>query len=361
MIKNIPKPRKLFWRRKMNTTYIQTSQYEEAARNMADAAAWCYIESGSGNEQTLRANGVAFEHLWLRPRMLVPIDEPDLSTTVLGLPISLPIMAAPIGFQKLLHPEGEIASVQGTGQAHTLYVASSSATTTLEEIAASASGPLWFQLYLFEPRALSEQLVRRAQQAGYQAIVVTADTPYYGRKERFWRQNYRLPEQIQKANFSADADPMVSSTFDWSVFDWLRSLTDLPLIVKGILTAEDAVKAVQHGVAGIVVSNHGGRQLDAALPSIVALAEVIEAVGGQVEVYLDSGIRSGTDVLKALALGARAVFVGRPLLWGLAVQGAQGVTQIFHILREELEHAMVLSGCPDIAGIPKTLVKWGHW
>lgn len=345
----------------MDITYIQTSQYEEAARNIVDPVAWCYIESGSGNEQTLRANVAAFERFWLRPRVLVPADVLDLSTTVLGTAISLPVMAAPIGFQKLLHPEGEIASVRGTGQARTLYVASSSATTSLEDIALNASGPLWFQLYLFEPRALSEQLVRRAQQAGYQAIVVTVDTPYYGRKERFWRQGYRLPENIHKANFASDVDPTVSSTFDWSVFEWLRSFTDLPLIAKGILTAKDAREAVQHGVAGIVVSNHGGRQLDGALPAIVALPEIIEAVNGLVEVYLDSGIRTGTDVLKALALGARAVFVGRPLLWGLAVQGAQGVTQIFDMLREELEYAMVLSGCPTIASITKSILTQSNW
>jgi 4-hydroxymandelate oxidase len=236
----------------MDTQYIQTSQYKEAARSIVDAAAWCYIESGSGNEQTIRANVAAFERLWLRPRVLVPMSTLDLSTTVLGTPISLPIMAAPIGFQQLLHPEGEIAAVQGTGQAQTLYVASSSATTSLEDIAAVATGPLWFQLYLFEPRSLSEQLIQRVQQAGYQAIVVTADTAYYGRKERFWRNNYRQPGHIRKANFAEDADPMVSSAFDWSVFDWLRSLTDLPLLIKGVLTAEDAMKAVHHGVAALL-------------------------------------------------------------------------------------------------------------
>ncbi|QBD75369.1 alpha-hydroxy-acid oxidizing protein [Ktedonosporobacter rubrisoli] len=345
----------------MDTQYIQTKQYEEAARSLVDAAAWCYAESGCGNEQTLRANIAAFEHLYIRPRMLVPMDAPDLSTTVLGTSISLPVMAAPVGFQQLWHPEGERASVQGTGQAQTLYVASSSATTSLEEIAGRVCSPLWFQLYLFEPRSLSAQLVQRAQQAGYQAIVVTVDTPYYGRKERFWRNQYSLPEHIRKANFSDDVDPMVSSTFDWGVFDWLRTLTDLPLIVKGILTAEDTCKAIEHGVAAIVVSNHGGRQLDAALPSIVALPEVVGAARGEVEVYLDGGIRTGTDVFKALASGARAVFIGRSLLWGLAVQGAEGVNQIFAILREELEYAMVLSGCPDVNCITSDLLKECNW
>ncbi|GHO80360.1 alpha-hydroxy-acid oxidizing enzyme [Ktedonobacter sp. SOSP1-85] len=341
----------------MATSYIQIDQYEEVARKTVDPAAWCYVESGSGQEQTLRGNQVAFEHIWLRPRMLVPMQAPDLNTTVLGTPISMPIAAAPVGFQKLLHPEGEATSAKGVGDARTLYVASSSATTSLEDIAVAASGPLWFQLYLFEPRSLSEELVRRAEQASYQAIVVTVDTPFYGRKERFWRQGYSMPGHIRKANFEPGVDPMVSSTFDWGLFDWLRSLTDLPLVVKGILTAEDARRAVDCGVAGIVVSNHGGRQLDGALPSVMALPEVVEAVAGRAEVYLDGGIRSGTDAFKALALGARAVFVGRPMLWGLAVDGAQGVTQVFDILREELEYAMVLSGCPTVEHIDTSFVE----
>jgi 4-hydroxymandelate oxidase len=256
---------------------------------------------------------------------------------------------------KAIH--GELASVEGTGQAQTLYVASSSATASLEDIARVARGPLWFQLFLYQQRVLSEQLVKRAEQAGYQAIVVTADTAYYGRKEKFMRNNFRAPEHVRKANLGDDADDQVSCEFGWDVFDWLRSLTGLPLVIKGVLTAEDAELAVQHGVAGIIVSNHGGRQLDAAIPSILALPEVVEAVKGRVEVYMDSGVRTGTDVLKALVLGARAVFVGRPVIWGLAVQGREGVAQVFDILREELEYAMVLSGCPTIARIKQALIK----
>ncbi|GCE22685.1 alpha-hydroxy acid oxidase [Dictyobacter kobayashii] len=338
-------------------TIVQVSQYEELARSRVDEAAWCYIASGTGREQTLRGNVAAFEQFWLRPRVLVPTAGCDMGTTVLGTPISLPVMAAPTGFQKLLHPAGEAASARGTGLAQTLYVASSSATTSLEEIASATSGPLWFQLYMYKERVLSEQLVRRAEQAGYRAIVVTLDTPYYGRKERFARKNYSFPEHIAKANFSAEQDDTVDSEMGWDIFDWLRTITDLPLLAKGILTAEDAELAVQHGVAGIIVSNHGGRQLDAALPSVLALPEVVLAVQGRVEVYLDGGIRSGTDVFKALALGARAVLVGRPMLWGLAVAGAQGVTHVFDILREELQYAMALSGCPALSAITPSLIK----
>jgi isopentenyl diphosphate isomerase/L-lactate dehydrogenase-like FMN-dependent dehydrogenase len=341
----------------METTFVQTGQYEEAARRIIDTAAWCYLECGSGTEQTLRAAVTAFEHIWLRPRVLVPMPAPHLNTMVLGIPISLPIMAAPIGFQTWFHPEGELASARGTGQSQTIYVASSSATTSLEDIARAARGPIWFQLYLYQQRALSEQLVKRAEQVGYQAIVVTADTAYYGRKEKFLRNNYSTPAHVRKANLGDDADCQVSSEFGWDVFDWLRSLTGLPLVIKGVLTAEDAELAIQHGVAGIIVSNHGGRQLDAAIPSVLALPEVVEAVNGRVEVYMDSGIRTGIDVLKALALGARAVFVGRPVLWGLAVQGIKGVSQVFEILREELAYAMVLSGCPTIASINHALIR----
>jgi len=336
--------------------FVQTSQYEEEARRILDAAAWCYLESGSGIEQTLRAAVAAFEHIWLRPRVLVPMHAPDMSTTVLGIPVSLPIMAAPVGFQTWFHPDGELATVQGTGQAHTLYVASSSATTSLEDIARAAGGPIWFQLYLYQKRAVSEQLVKRAEQAGYQAIVVTVDTAYYGRKEKFMRNNFSTPEHVRKANLKDDADGQVSGEYGWDVFDWLLSLTSLPLVIKGVLTAEDTELAIQHGVAGIIVSNHGGRQLDAAVPSILALSEVVEAVDGRVEVYMDGGVRTGTDVLKAVALGARAVFVGRPVIWGLAVQGIEGVSNVFEILREELEYAMVLSGCPTIASIDRMLI-----
>lgn len=341
----------------MQTKFVQTSQYEEEARRILDAAAWCYLENGSGIEQTLRAAVASFEHIWLRPRVLVPMHAPDMSTTVLGIPVSLPIMAAPVGFQTWFHPNGELATVQGTGQAHTLYVASSSATTRLEDIARAAGGPIWFQLYLYQQRAVSEQLVKRAEQAGYQAIVVTVDTAYYGRKEKFMRNNFSAPEHVRKANLRDDADGQVSGEYGWDVFDWLRSLTSLPLVIKGVLTAEDAELAIQHGVAGIIVSNHGGRQLDAAIPSILVLSEVVEAVNGRVEVYMDGGIRTGIDVLKAVALGARAVFVGRPVIWGLAVQGIEGVSQVFEILREELEHAMVLSGCPTISSVNRTLIK----
>ncbi|GCE45931.1 4-hydroxymandelate oxidase [Thermosporothrix hazakensis] len=340
--------------------FIQTSQFEEAARQKVDEAAWCYLESGCGTEQTLRANIKIFEQYWIRPRVFVPMQAPDLNTTVLGSPVSMPILAAPIGFQRWFHPEGERASAQGTGQAQTLYVASSSATTRLEDIATAATGPLWFQLYLFEERDVSAELVQRAEAAGYRAIVVTVDTPWYGRKERFARGNYSMPGTLLKANLDEHASGMVGSQYGWEVIDWLRSLTRLPILLKGVLTAEDARKALAHGVDGIIVSTHGGRQLDAALPSLLALPEVVEAVNGQIEVYFDSGIRTGTDVFKALALGARAVFVGRPLIWGLAVNGAQGVADVFAILREELEYAMMLSGCPAVSCIDRSLLREAH-
>jgi isopentenyl diphosphate isomerase/L-lactate dehydrogenase-like FMN-dependent dehydrogenase len=264
----------------------------------------------------------------------------------------MPILIAPTAFHCLAHPDGECATTQAASRAGTVMVASSSSTRSLEDIARKASGPLWFQLYV-STRKKTEELVHRAALAGYRAFVLTVDSPRWGRKEQAIRSGFHIPF---KANFTDEVDEEdVSLT--WESLDWLRSLTSLPIILKGILTAEDAALAVQHGVDGIIVSNHGGRQLDSVSPGIEALPEVAEAVGGYCELYLDGGIRRGTDVLKALALGARAVLVGRPVLWGLAVNGADGVYHVLELLRAELELAMVLAGQPRLSDIDRSLVK----
>jgi isopentenyl diphosphate isomerase/L-lactate dehydrogenase-like FMN-dependent dehydrogenase len=235
-------------------------------------------------------------------------------------------------------------------------IASTSASRSLEEIAEAAIGPLWFQLYVYRGVKTSEELVRRAEAGGYRAIVLTVDLPRYGNREREIRSDFNfLPSHL--ANFPEERGDEESVNLTWESLAWLRSLTSLPLLVKGILTAEDAVLAVEHGVAGIVVSNHGGRQLDSTIASIEALPEVVEAVAGRCEVYMDGGIRRGTDILKALALGARAVLVGRPILWGLAADGAEGVLHVLEILRRELELDMALAGRPTLASIDCSLVK----
>lgn len=345
---------------------INLHEYEALAHECMTPAGWDFYYGGSDDEVTLRANRAAFEHIRLRPRVLVNTDTVDIATTVLGTPVSMPILIAPTACHCLAHPEGECATARGAGAAQTLMIASTTATRSIEEIAQVATGPLWFQLYVYKGMQISEQLVRRAEAAGYRAIVLTVDLPRLGKRERDLHHQFSIPPAPYKdANFVDDTvfeeknplrQPHVNM-LTWDAIPWLRSITSLPIILKGILTAEDALLAVEQKVDGIVVSNHGGRQLDGALAGIEALPEVIEAVNGRCEVYMDGGIRRGTDVLKALALGARAVLVGRPILWGLAVNGQEGVYDVLELLRAELALALALAGQPNLASINRSLVK----
>lgn len=332
---------------------INVIDYEILAQARMEPSAWNYYQSGSDDEVTLRANRTAFERIQLRPRMLVDVRSCDMRTTVLGTPVSMPILIAPTAFHCLAHPEGECATAQAVDRAGTLMVVSTSSTRSLEDIAREASGSLWFQLYIHN-RKSAEELVHRAIAAGYRALVITVDSPRWGHKERSIRSGFRVPS---KANFTNEDAPNEDVYVTWESLAWLRSLTSLPLVLKGILTAEDAVLAVKHGIDGIIVSNHGGRQLDSVPASIEAIPEIVEAVEGRCEVYLDGGIRRGTDILKALALGARAVLVGRPILWGLAANGTEGVSHVLELLRTELELAMALSGRPTLDSIDRSLVK----
>ncbi|HEV7234679.1 MAG TPA: alpha-hydroxy acid oxidase, partial [Ktedonobacteraceae bacterium] len=247
----------------------------------------------------------------------------------------------------------------GAGAAGTLMVVSTDATRPLEEIAQAASGPLWFQLYIYGSLEVAGRLIRRAEAAGYQALVLTVDLPGMGNRERSKRHGVRIPPPpLAEANFvGMEQEAMGHVPVTWETVDWLHVESRLPILVKGILTAEDALLALEHGVSGIIVSNHGGRQLDGTVTSIEALPEIVDAVAGRCEIYLDGGIRRGTDIFKALALGVRAVLVGRPILWGLAVDGASGVQQVLSILHTELERAMKLAGCPTIASLNRALVK----
>ncbi len=322
---------------------VNLFEYEALAQAKMAPAFWDFYQGGSDDEVTLRANRAAFERIRLRPRVLVDVSASalDTRTTVLGTPVSMPVLVAPTALHCLAHPEGECA------------------TRSLEEIAQAAGGPLWFQLYVYPNPQVAEWLVQRAEAAGYRAIVLTVDLPPLGNREKDKRNNVTIPPPpFYEANF-VGVEKMGQRwvRLTWESLSWLRSITSLPILLKGILTAEDALLAVEHGIAGIIVSNHGGRQLDTAIASIEALPEIVEAVAGRCEVYVDGGIRRGTDILKALALGARAVLIGRPALWGLAVDGAQGVFQVLEILRKELELAMVLSGRPTLASIDRTLVK----
>jgi isopentenyl diphosphate isomerase/L-lactate dehydrogenase-like FMN-dependent dehydrogenase len=330
--------------------------------------AWDYYQGGSEDEVSLRGNRIAFEQLRLRPRMLVDVSTCDLRTSVLGTSVSMPILVAPTAAHGLAHPDAECATARAVQQAGTLMVVSTQSTRSLEEIAQAGLGPRWFQLYI-DSYQQAESLIRRAEAAGYGALVLTVDMPRRGRRERDMRN--QLSRHLQAhapsvgsgnvsplmENSSNGEETSITDALTWEVLPWLRSITKLPILLKGILTAEDARLSLEYGAAGIIVSNHGGRQLDGVVASIEALPEVVEAVEGRCEVYVDGGVRRGTDVLKALALGARAVLLGRPILWGLAVNGELGVRHIFQLLLAEFELAMALAGCPTTKSITRSLVR----
>lgn len=345
-------------------TLVNLHDYEALAQQRMTPVIWDFFQGGSDDEVTLRNNRSAFERIRLRPRVLIDVSNVQTQTSVLGIPVSMPIMVAPMAAHALVHSEGELATARGTGQAGTILTVSTFSTYNIEEIAAAATGPLWLQLYLTRTIEATASLVQRAERAGYSAIVLTVDTPLTSRRERDVRNNFVIAQAARSANFvePEGADPVTVQlsrhiTGTWETLDWLRSITKLPIVLKGILTAEDALLALEHDIQGIIVSNHGGRQLDGAIESIEALPEIVEAVAGRCEVYMDGGIRRGTDVLKALALGARAVLVGRPIIWGLAVNGAAGVRSVLEILRAELEMALALAGQVTPISVERALVR----
>lgn len=341
---------------------VNIYEYEALACERLHPAVWDYYSAGAHDEVTLRENRAAFERIRLRPRVLVDVSQIDMATTLLGTPVAMPICVAPSAMHGAACDEGECATARAAGALRTLMVASTESTRTLEEIAQAATGPLWFQLYFSSwTRGHAERLVKRAEAAGYQAFALTVDSSRWGHKERHERSAASF-DWPPSGNFTADPLPERGDQDDgaaitWADVEWLRSVTSLPLVMKGVLTAEDARLCAEHGIEGILVSNHGGRQLDTAMATIEALPEVVEAASGRCEVYLDGGVRRGTDVLKALALGARAVFVGRPVLWGLAADGADGARHVLELLHDELELTMALAGRPTLASIDATVVS----
>jgi 4-hydroxymandelate oxidase len=354
--------------------YINLSELEMKARQLLPQTAYDYYAGGANDEITLRENRVAYERMTLLPRMLVDVSERHMNTTALGEPVSMPILIAPTAFQGLAHPEGEVATAKAAGAAETLMTLSTLSTFSIEEVMAVASGPVWFQLYVFKDRAISASLVKRAEVAGCKAIVFTVDVPLLGRRERDFRNQFKLPDDhsvknllpagLQKSPDGTAGSELTSyivSLFDpaltWKHIEWLAGITKLPVLVKGILRSDDALLAVKHGASGVIVSNHGARQLDTAPATISVLPEIVDAVGGKVEVYVDGGIRRGTDVLKAIACGARAVFIGRPVLWGLACGAETGVRHILEMMRQEFDLAMALSGCPTLSSITRDLIR----
>jgi isopentenyl diphosphate isomerase/L-lactate dehydrogenase-like FMN-dependent dehydrogenase len=342
---------------------ITVADYERLAAEMLDPGPLGYFAGGAGDERTLRENREAFGRWRLRPRMLVDVSDVNAATTVLGTEVSMPVLVAPVAFQRLAHADGEGGMARATAAAGTIMCLSTLATARPAEVAAAAPGaPRWFQLYCF--RGVTQALVDEAVDSGYRAIALTVDAPYPGPRERDLRSGFRLPPDVGVASVDAGVgapEPLtpreilelVDPSLSWKDLDGLTSGCELPVLVKGILTAEDARLAVEHGAAGVIVSNHGGRQLDGVPATLDVLPEVVDAVGGRVEVLIDGGIRRGTDVLVALALGARAVLVGRPALWGLAVGGEQGARRVLEILRGELELALALCGCPAPAAVAR--------
>lgn len=347
--------------------------WERAAKARLSKAAWDYYRSGADRERALARNTKAFDRWVVWYRVLVDVAERDLSTTALGFPLQTPILVAPTAFHRMAHPDGELATARGAAAAGSLYVASTLSTTSLEEIAEASPSPKWFQLYVHKDRAFTESLIHRAETAGYEALVVTVDAPLLGRRVRDERNRFALPQGLEMANLRelpamSDTDGSLlaihvasqhDAAFTWQDLAWLRERSHLPVVLKGVVRADDALRAVDAGVAGIVVSNHGGRQLDSAPATLDALPGVAQAVGSRAEVYFDGGVRSGDDVFKALALGARAVFVGRPVLWGLAVGGEEGVAAVLGRLTEDLSRVMALAGTPSIAAIDRSMVALG--
>lgn len=351
------------------TSSLNPRERETLARERLPVAVYDYYAGGAGDEITVRENELAWTRPRLIPRMLVDVSVVDCRTSVLGQSISMPIITAPTALNKLAHPDGECAIARAVAAEGTLQVLSTLSSTSLEEVAAASSAPRWFQLYVYRDREITRDLVRRAELAGYSAICLTVDMPRPGNRERDAKNAFVMPPNVTAANFDhviADVPSAsallayISHQFDpsltWESLEWLRGITTLPIVVKGILSAEDAQRAVQYGAAGIAVSNHGGRQLDTVLTSCDALPAIVDAVGGRAEVYVDGGIRRGTDVLKALAFGARAVMIGRPYLWALAVDGEDGVRRVLRLLREDLCLSMALAGTPTIAKISRALI-----
>jgi isopentenyl diphosphate isomerase/L-lactate dehydrogenase-like FMN-dependent dehydrogenase len=346
---------------------LNVDDFEQAAREALDPGAYGYYAGGAGDERTLRANVEAFARWELRPRVLVDVSEVSTATTVLGEEIALPLLVAPTAFQRLAHPEGELATARAAAAAGTVMCLSTLSSVSPPELAAAVpEAPLWFQLYWSRDRGFTRELVASAEEAGFRAIALTVDFPVAGRRERDLRAEFALPHDLPAPNlpvtlarkdFHAALGDVVDTTLTWRDLEWLRSNCSLPLIVKGVLTAEDALLAAEHGAAAVIVSNHGGRQLDGVPATLDVLPEVAEAVGERVEVLLDGGIRRGTDVLEALALGARAVLAGRAVLWGLAVGGEEGVGSVLALLRQEIEVGLKLLGCARPADVSRAHVR----
>ena len=352
--------------------FLNVGDYAQAARRTLPKDVLDYYDGGALDEITLRENTAGWERLKLYYRVLASVGRRDLTSTVLGQSISMPIAVAPTAFHKLACEAGEIATARAAKAAGTLFILSSLSNTAMESVFAQAASPRWFQLYIYKERAITAELVQRAEAAGAEAIVLTVDAPGLGTRERDARNNFRLPENLAVENLAplgkgkfpevtgSGLAAYVRANFkedlSFKDLDWLCGCTRLPVVVKGVCRGDDARGAVEHGAKAIVVSNHGGRQLDTAPATSEVLPHVVDAAGDLCEIYVDGGIRRGSDVLKAIALGARAVLIGRPVLWGLSVAGEEGAINVLEILRRELDEAMLLCGCTSLSDVKRRLL-----
>ncbi|KAM3204121.1 glycolate oxidase isoform X1 [Capsicum annuum] len=377
-------------------------EYEAIAKQKLPKMVYDYYASGAEDQWTLAENRNAFSRILFRPRILIDVSNIDISTTVLGYKISMPIMVAPTAMQKMAHPDGEYATARAAAAADTIMTLSSWGTSSVEEVASTGPGVRFFQLYVYKDRNIVIQLVRRAERAGFKAIALTVDTPRLGRREADIKNRFNLPPNLSLKNFegldigklnkaedsglASYVAGQVDRSLSWKDVQWLKTITSLPILVKGVLTAEDGKQrtiflsiegpgqrynfvyrntfyfgtaariAVQAGAAGIIVSNHGARQLDYVPATIMALEEVVKAAQGRIPVFLDGGVRRGTDVFKALALGAAGVFIGRPVIWSLAADGENGIKKVLQMMRDEFELTMALSGCRSLKEITRNHV-----
>ena len=355
---------------------VTLEDHAHHAHTHLDANAWAYFSGGAGDEITLRANRSAWDTLQLHPRVLRSMAGASTRTTLLGRTLEHPILLAPIAFQRMAHPDGELATAYAASAQGAGLVLSTQASMSLEHVAQAIvadplRGPLWFQLYIQPDRGFTRTLVQRAEAAGYEALVLTVDAPTSGARDRERRAGFRLPAGISAVNLADSVSPpqvalaqgqsalfdgLLAHTPTWADVEWLQSITRLPVLIKGVLHADDARQAVALQLGGVIVSNHGGRTLDTTPATASVLPRIADAVAGDLPLLVDGGIRRGTDVLKAIALGAQAVLVGRPYVYGLANAGALGVAHVLRLLRDELEIAMALSGCTNLQTVDKALI-----
>jgi 4-hydroxymandelate oxidase len=343
---------------------LNLAEVAEAARRRLDPAYWDFFAGGAGDERTVRGNEEAFARRAIVPRVLRGVGARDLRIELFGAGLDMPVLLAPTAFHRLAHPDGETATARAAAEAGTVMVVSMAATQPIEQIAATGA-LLWFQLYPQPDLAFTAAVVRRVEAAGCRALVVTADSPVFGRRERDLRHGFlALPDGLACENMRDGGgvlrDIAMEAELSWDRIAWLRERTSLPIVLKGVLHPADARLAVEHGVDALLVSNHGGRQLDGAVATLDALPAIVDAAGGRLPILLDGGIRRGTDVLTALALGADAVAIGRPVVWGLAMGGTAGVRHVLELLRAELDHALALAGATrpgdltaDLIAVPR--------